>query len=165
MVTRYYEFFISVVILSLLLIIVSPLKSNAYYAGKNWTTWSAGSKFLYISGYYDGMKNGASMMHYQMSKECANEKKKFHIETPGGNYDVFQKFPPDYSIQFSKNNIDIYDINQIVAGVDACFSNFKNMHLSVQQCVGFAERGINGTSQKEIEEYLEMCRSLNTGSN
>jgi hypothetical protein len=116
-----------------------------YIDGKSWKNWSSSDKLIYVIGYYAGAGIGAGKLFVHVGSR--------------GISDFYKKFSFDDMHNFTKKNIESYDIEQIVAGVDSCFSDFKNIHLPVQICIEFAEMNIDGKSPKDINIFIEDFRS------
>lgn len=110
------------------------LHTNAYF----WKGLSAPAKLTYVEAYTAGFDEGALEFRDAALKAGLTNDKAESIRkavTLGGLF---------------------YD--QLVHGVDECYSDFRNEHLEISDCITWVHWGIQGASDDGRKKLLENLR-------
>lgn len=125
----------------------------AYSAGEDmrrdgnwWITESRSTKINYVLGFLDGMELGKnfSMWKYMHADDSAH---KACISNVSESYG-----------EFMTRYLDNVTVGQIVDGLEAFYSDYRNRRIETHFAVWYVVRAVAGTPENELKTLLENLR-------
>ncbi len=114
--------------------------------GNWWLSQSADFKPSYVAGFLDGIELGNDFSYWNLlisedinKKQCSS----YAIDS--------------YTTYFNKYMRKVTD-GQIVKGLNAFYSDYKNKKILLHNAVWLVVNGIEGTPQKELDMMIESWR-------
>ena len=142
-------------ILPILLWVVAAITSTSTIAagrdGAWWLQLSATEKVFYVVGLTDGVTVGLSTI----TLNCYAEDDSWKEDTAK----CISEYGTAFSHGFNRIGYNRQDPANIVAGIDALYSDYKNINIPVSNAMTQVLRGMNGESN--LEETLEKLRKFN----
>ena len=128
----------------LLLLLPMSLQGQRNVSGIDGTAWkplTTDMKLLLLAGYVQGYNAGGSdMLSLWVTRE--------HI--------------PVQKIGRTEPTLDptSFPVGQLLAGVDECYKDFRNLRLPLQDCVDWTVAGVRGDTEAKRNQILENARKL-----
>lgn len=130
------------------------ISTNAAATGRDGAWWlqlDATQKVFYIAGLTDGVMVGLGTI----TMSCYAEDDSWKEDTPNCIAEYGAAFAPGYNrLGYTRR-----EPANIVAGIDALYSDYKNINIPVSSAITQVLRGMNGESN--LEETLERLRKVN----
>ena len=142
-------------ILPILLWVVAAITSTSTIAagrdGAWWLQLSATEKVFYVVGLTDGVTVGLSTI----TLNCYAEDDSWKEDSAK----CISEYSTAFHHGFDRIGYSRRDPANIVAGIDALYSDYKNINIPVSNAMPQVLRGMNGESN--IEDTLEKLRKFN----
>lgn len=107
--------------------------------GAMWKRLNKNEKLYMVVGYEEGFKTGIA----DQSMALLNN---------GVSASTIRSTPSPHRVRTTYGDL--------VDGVDACYSDFRNSQLDIGVCINWVKDGISGKSDKVRSDYLQEMRSL-----
>ena len=135
-------------------IVLANISTNTIAGGRDGTWWlqlGATEKIFYVAGLTDGVMVGLGTI----SMSCYGEDDSWKQDTAK----CISEYGNAFAHGFNRIGYARREPANIVAGIDALYSDYKNVSIPVSNATTQVLRGMNGESN--IEETLERLRESN----
>lgn len=122
--------------------------------GRWWKQLNQGEKRVYVAGFIDGTTYSVSLLTAATFSAMADPKTgKFNAERA-----EVAKATALGTIQALKDNLGNLTLEQVVLGLDATYSDYRNQGISVPDSAYVVIYAIKGGNEAEVNRLLEVRR-------
>jgi negative regulator of sigma E activity len=122
--------------------------------GRWWDKLNQGQKLAYVAGFIDGTGYSVTLLTVATLNAMADPKTgKFNAERA-----EVAKATSLGTVQALKDNLSNLTAGQVVQGLDATYSDYRNQGISVLDCAYVVIYAIKGGNEAEVTRLLEVRR-------
>lgn len=141
-------------ILALISIMLTSIALAEDTDGRWWKLLNQGEKGVYVAGFIDGTTYSVSLLTAATFSAMADPKTgKFNAERA-----EVAKATALGTTQALKDNLGNLTQEQVVLGLDAIYSDYRNQGISVADCAYVVIYAIKGGNEADVNRLLEVRR-------
>lgn len=142
------------IILALTSIMLTSIARAEATDGHWWNQLNQGEKIAYVVGFIDGTSYSVTLLTVATFNAMADPKTgKFNADRA-----EVAKATSLGTVRALKDNLGNLTVGQVVQGLDATYSDYRNQGISVLDCAYVVIYAINGGNEAEVTRLLEVRR-------